>query len=255
MVLHSIELIRYLASAKTLAFDYDGTLAPINVPREKSRVFPELATTLSKLAKRYTIVVATTKDCHFIVERTPFAHLWICSNGFEIRIRDSVILPAELLENMASREALQELIAKAYELSGAYNLHIEVKRVGDLVIGFCIDWRNKYTEIPRIVMDLVAEARKRHLNVIEYPGRPFVDIFMLNVDKGWALKKLIELNLVKRPLAYFGDSENDIPAFKVADISVLVLHDENRDLNIETKYRIEQRDLGTVLYKLINNRL
>jgi len=188
------------------------------------------------------------------MERTPFAHLWICSNGFEIRIRDSVILPAKLLEDVASREAVRELIAKAYELSREYDLRIEVKRVGDLVIGFCIDWRNRYTEIPRAVIDLVTEARKRRLNVIEYPGRPFVDIFMLNIDKGWALKKLIELNLIEKPLAYFGDSENDIPAFRVADISVLVLHDENRDLNIETEYRIEQRELSAVLSKLIEDR-
>ena len=247
-------MIRYLASARTLAFDYDGTLAPINVPREKSRVFPELITTLSRLAKRYTIAIVTTKDCSFVMERTPFAHLWICSNGFEIRIRDSVILPAKLLEDVASREAVRELIAKAYELSREYDLRIEVKRVGDLVIGFCIDWRNRYTEIPRAVIDLVTEARKRRLNVIEYPGRPFVDIFMLNIDKGWALKKLIELNLIEKPLAYFGDSENDIPAFRVADISVLVLHDENRDLNIETEYRIEQRELSAVLSKLIEDR-
>jgi len=248
-------LIQYLASARTLAFDYDGTLAPINVPREKSRVLPELATALSKLARKYTIAVVTTKECSFVMERTPFAHLWICSNGFEIRIGDSVVLPAKLLEDIVSREALRELISKAYELSKVYNLHIEVKRVGDLVIGFCIDWRSRYTEVPKIVLDLVAEARKRHLNVIEYPGRPYVDIFMLNVDKGWALKKLIEFNLIKRPLAYFGDSENDIPAFKVADIPVLVLHDENKGLNIETKYRIEQRELSAVLYKLVNDRL
>jgi len=250
---HSVELILSLASARTLVFDYDGTLAPINVPREKSRVFPELITTLSSLAKRYTIVVATTKDCSFVMKRTPFAHLWICNNGFEIRLGDIVMLPVKLFEDITGRKALRELIEKVYELGKEYDLHIEVKQVGDLVIGFCIDWRNKYTEIPRIVMDLVAEAKRRHLNVIEYPGRPFVDIFMLNIDKGWALKKLIELNLIKRPLAYFGDSENDIPAFRVADISVFVLHDENRDLNIETKYRIEQRELSAVLYRLIND--
>ncbi len=245
-----MELARSLASAKTLAFDYDGTLAPPNVTREESRVIPELREALEKLRDRFTIAIITTKDCCFAIERTPFAHVWACSNGFEIRFQGVSIFPTEVFDN-PRRSALEKLLSKALELGQRYGIFIEIKRVGCTYVGFCIDWRGKLREPPAEVRDIVSEARELGLSVIEYPGRPFVDVFLTRIDKSWALRKMLELRIVERPIAYFGDSENDIPAFRIADISVQVVHEENRELDFGARYRVTHSELAEVLRSLV----
>ncbi|MEM4036932.1 MAG: hypothetical protein QW700_03915, partial [Desulfurococcaceae archaeon] len=49
------------------------------------------------------------------------------------------------------------------------------------------------------------------------------------------LKALLEVDTV----VYFGDTASDIPAFAEADVSVLIRHEFNKDLNIEVDYVIE----------------
>ncbi len=243
-------MVQSLGSVKTLAFDYDGTLAPPNVTREESRVIPELKETLEKLRSKFTIAIITTKDCSFAIERTPFARVWACSNGFEIRFQGVSIFPTEVFDD-PRRSALEKLLSKALELGQRYGIFIEVKRVGCTCVGFCIDWRGKFREPPAEVRDIVSEAKELGLSVIEYPRRPFIDVFLTRVDKSWALRKMLELGIVKRPIAYFGDSENDIPAFRIADISVQVVHEENRGLDLGARYRVTHSELAEVLRSLI----
>ncbi len=244
------ELVQSLGSVRTLAFDYDGTLAPPNVTREESRVIPELREILKKLRNRFTIAIITTKDCSFTIGRTTFAHAWACSNGFEIRFQGVSIFPTEVFED-PKRNFLEKLLSKALKLGQRYGILIEVKQVGCACVGFCIDWRGKFKEPPAEVRDIVSEAKELGLSVIEYPGRPFVDVFLTRVDKSWALRKMLELGIVRRPIAYFGDSENDIPAFRIADISVQVVHEENRGLDLGARYRVTHSELSEALRSLI----
>ena len=244
-----VKLAQSLESVKTLAFDYDGTLAPPNVPREESRVFHEFKEALVNLRSKFAIVIVTTKDCSFVIKRTPFAHAWACSNGFEIRFQGVSIFPSEILDD-PRRSVLEKLLNKALELGQRYGIFIEIKRVGCTNVGFCIDWRGKISEPPDDVKNIVSEAKQLGLSVIEYPNRPFIDVFLTRVDKSWALQKMLELGIVKRPIAYFGDSENDIPAFRIADISIQIVHEENRWMDLGADYRITHDELAELLRNL-----
>ena len=48
-------------------------------------------------------------------------------------------------------------------------------------------------------------------------------------------------------VVYFGDSLSDIPAFNEADVSILVKHEYNKDIDVEVDY--------VVGINLINNEL
>ncbi len=233
-------LVEKLRNAKTLIFDYDGTIAPLNVPRSESKVYPEIYDALSRLSHRYMIAIATTKDCNFVIRRTPFATLWICSNGFEIRYKDLSIVHSSVLDRYEDFLMFLQLVYRI-----ASDLDIEIKYVGRVPVGVCVDWR--WRGKPEDARKVVEISKSYGFHVVEYPGRPFVDIFVYSIDKGWALTKCLELGIIRRPIVYFGDSENDVPAFRIADVSIQLVHDENKDLDLGAQYRIERE----VLFKLL----
>lgn len=246
-------LVDALATAKTLVFDHDGTLAPIDVPRDHAQVPQDVLEALNRLREFYRLGIASAKSCRFLEERIPFAHFFICYNGLLTLYNNMVLMPREALASY-KRESLKVVLKKAYSLAKKYKLYVEVKELDGVVVGFCLDWRRRLVEPPKELQDLVDFAKSMNLRVVEYPGRPFIDVFLADVDKAWAITRLIELKLVERPLAYFGDSENDVPAFNVADLSIQVLHEENRWLNLGADYVIEQKDLTPLLRLLLERK-
>jgi len=247
------EVVEKILSSKTLIFDYDGVLAPINVARSKSMVFDEITEPLKLLSRKFKLVVASTKDYSFLINRVDFAHILICSNGFEVRIG---VLPT--IPKMPSNEKLQlfyQLIAEAKELAESHGMDVEVKKIVveplNIPVGLCIDWRRSTLsrdDAVRLIEPVINAAEKGGLNVVRYPEQPFIDIFIDKIDKGWAIKALLSINAISRPITYFGDSENDIPAFKVSDINVLIRHEENRNLIINGTYELTREEF----FNLIN---
>ena len=228
--------------------DYDGTISPVDVSREESRVFPEIEPLLIEISKYIPVAIVTTKTYAFIYPRTKtFAHAWACCNGVEIVTRTLRYIPCEVYER---ERVVRELLNKAKELLGN-TVYIEEKWAGPILVGFCIDWRlSRQVDLEKVNL-IAEEARARGLHVITYAGHPFVDIFAVSYDKGFAVEKLKEILKVDEPIMYLGDSENDNPAFEKVQVSVAVLHDKNRRSNLKAKYRIEQRELPDLLRKVL----
>ncbi len=229
--------------------DYDGTISPVDVSREESRVFPEVEPLLVEISKYIPIAIVTTKAYSFIKPRTEsFAHAWACTNGIEIVLRDGRrIVPCEVYEK---ERYLKEILNMARELLGT-SVFIEEKWVGSTLAGICIDWRLSGSIDREKLSMILEEARKRGLYIIEYSGHPFVDIFSVNIHKGHAIEILKDILKVSEPIMYLGDSENDNPAFEKVEVPVAVIHDKNRQSNLKAKYRIEQRDLPKLLKKVL----
>ncbi len=240
-------LLEALRKARTLVFDYDGTIAPVVVSREESRVLPGVEEALRRLREAKKIVIATTKDPDFTLPRTSFAHAWVCSNGFAVITEDLVFMPRKALENL---DALAEVLGRARDLSsGLEGVVVEPKKALCYTVGFCLDWRPRGKMPGELVEEVVGMARSRRLHVIRYQGRPFIDVFAAAIDKAWGLGKLLELGFIERPVAYFGDSENDYPGFRLADVSVFVLNEESRHSRVamDVDYVVEQEELAGIL--------
>ncbi|MDN5846170.1 MAG: HAD hydrolase family protein, partial [Candidatus Nitrosocosmicus sp.] len=152
----------------------------------------------------------------------------------------------------------------------------------EVVGGITIDWRNdrsedwgsnvkKYKKIVKESMYKVlkkAELIKKLSNksfdyylekffIQEYTTHPFVDIYGTKTSKGDAydcvVSELFNLNNGIGKVLYLGDSENDNPAFKKADVSIGINSDIRLRPDLTCKYSLNYQDLPNFLRKLSQN--
>ncbi|MBN1643742.1 MAG: HAD hydrolase family protein [Dehalococcoidales bacterium] len=211
--------------AEGLFLDYDGTIGPVNVPREESAVSKETVDTLYRIKQLVPIGIITTKSLPFIISRTPFASAWCGVAGLETKIGDEECLDAAAEKSIP---LVSLALKKVRELS-QNNLYIEEKcDLKGRVLAFCVDWR--YYPEPQVAKKMADQAavlcKSMGLVVDEYPNRPFFDVYPCRVDKGKALSQLKSKLGVKK-IMYLGDSKADNTAFEVADIGIGVLHEES----------------------------
>ncbi len=226
--------------------DYDGTVAPIDVPRSKSRPLPEVEDVLRDLAEKVPVAVVTSKPCDFVMPRTAFAWAWACNNGLEVVWGQHHVVYAEVYQ----KTGLAERVLRA---SRGLPLYVEEKRLmTGLLVGVSLDWREEGPRQDLIdgALEVAAMADRWGLYVVRYSTEPFIDIFSVRADKGRAVSMLRKLLRVDGPLVYLGDSENDGPAFNEADISVGVTHKYNRGLRLDTDISVDQSSLARFLRSL-----
>lgn len=226
--------------------DYDGTIAPIDVPRSRSRPLPDVEDALRALSERVPVAIITSKPCDFVIPRTPFAWAWACSNGLEVVWGQYHVVDMEAYR----RAGLAERVLQA---SRVLPLYVEEKRLmTGLLVGVSLDWREE-GDRPDLVsraLDVASMAEEWGLHVVRYSTEPFIDIFSVRVDKGRAVSLLRGLLGVTGPVVYLGDSENDVPAFREADISIGVVHRYNQGLRLETDLVVDHSSLPRLLRSL-----
>ena len=88
--------------------------------------------------------------------------------------------------------------------------------------------------------------------MLRYPRHPFVDIYGAEVDKGEAVRLLKALLGVKH-VVYMGDSENDIPAWREADVKILVRHGLNSGFRFDGAIPVSYEELPTYLSQVAEN--
>ena len=234
--------------------DFDGTLSQLESRREDAVLSPILRRLLTKVSKRITLGVVTTKDLSFIRERVPFAHGISGSCGLEMQVGERIFLDDRVREpNQLLDKTYQEILKKV--LQARDNLVIERKESEDEhLIGFCIDWRlaRNWEEAKRIAAPLLDYSRKQGLYVVESDVSPFANIFPMKIDKGEAFAKLKKELAVDGPIMYLGDSEADDPAFQLAEVSVGVKHRRIMP-KLQCKYRVEFFELENLLTRLIDS--
>ena len=83
-----------------LFLDYDGTLSPLDVTRQNSRVPLHLEALLNIIRKFIPISIVTTKDLPFIVPRTLFAYSWCAIAGMEMKIGSQLFIAEGIEKNL-----------------------------------------------------------------------------------------------------------------------------------------------------------
>jgi HAD superfamily hydrolase (TIGR01484 family) len=236
-----------------LFLDYDGTISPLNIPREKSRVPEETAAILNRIKQLIPIGIITAKDMSFIVPKTPFASAWGAVGGLEMKIREKIII-APRMQATLSYMSLALQYARSH--SDKYLFIEEKKDSSGKTIAFCVDWRQSpdSTESENRASQVIAYYERLHLDVIKYRGQPFFDVYPCPIDKGTALAELKRNLGVSSSIMYMGDSKVDNPAFNIADISIGVLHEESH-ANLTCDYYVKFESVANFLRHLRENDL
>lgn len=159
--------------------DYDGTLCPAASLRSGNGAFiPEaLGEILWRISERIPVCIVSSKDSHFLLNRTPFANAFSCILGIEtlvIKRREGIapiiqkrrlsITKTRLLENAKKLESISHLV----QIEFPYVV-VEKKRTSDeFLAGITIDWRDKGDwEEPRKAIEsyirkLIADYKGSH---------------------------------------------------------------------------------------------
>ena len=235
--------------------DLDGTLIPPNVKREEARLTPRMEETLRGLAsKGIKLAAITTKDYRFAHRILPFANAWATIGGLEIKTNDG---RSKIHESIFEKqEELKKTLLVAETKAADVDAVIERKTLsdGNTVAGFCFDWRfSSNRAAAQEAAELIYQhARISGLYAILYNARPYLDVYVTRVDKGYAVSSLRSMLNVQGEVIYLGDSEVDNPAFANADLSIGIIHEETPP-NLEAEHKIPFSMLENLLETLLKS--
>jgi len=171
--------------------------------------------------------------------------------GLEMKIGSQLFVSEGVEEAMPNLEKALQFAKQNLREGGT----IEEKRnYAGRPLAFCIDWRQMRDEKSARMMSaqIRSYCKGLPLEVIEYQGKPFFDVFPCSVNKGVALKSLKEKLGISRGVLYMGDSFTDNPAFEVSDISVGVTGGKSPP-NLESTYWIKFEDIPFFISQLFKN--
>jgi trehalose-phosphatase len=231
-----------------LFFDYDGTISPLEVSRQQSRVLPHLEKLLNFMNRFIPVGIITSKDLSFIVPRTLFAHAWAAIAGLEMKI-GSQLFTSQGIEEILPHLQQALIFAKQHIREGVV---IEEKRdYSGQPLAFCVDWRQvkNIKEARSMSSQILHYCRDLPLKIIEYPRKPFIDVFPCFIDKGQALQRLRDNIVLSGRVLYMGDSMTDNAAFRAADISIGVTNGK-RPVDLDCDYWMDFNDVAYFLSAL-----
>jgi len=227
--------------------DYDGTLAPLNVPRNRSAVPPSLARTLWRIHGSVPVAIVTAKDYASVGKRTPFADAWACVYGVETILKKGEKRVTTPLPDFS----------RVLELARGMPNHpyVEVKRTsGGKVCGVCIEWKGKDAPVTDVLDTNIARIRRLGLQVLYYSLYPMLDIIPRRHDKGVAVGVLREMLVIRGGIMYIGDTPADNPAFNLAEIGIGIQNDWSTG-TLDCDYLVARNRLGSFLAALFDNGL
>lgn len=163
-----------------------------------------------------------------------------------------------LVKNSMLLKKLSDKIEKEFQ-----DISIEPKYnyVDGILVAISLDyrqiqkWEHYKTNIEPYVLISIQQfvlSLPNDLFVQTYSDHPFIDIYSMQLDKGQAIDAIFHLlNLSKeQKVLYLGDSENDNPAFRKADLSIGIRSDERVKTKLDSDYLIQFNELTPFLQKL-----
>jgi hypothetical protein len=225
-----------------LLVDYDGTIAPLGVPRNESRILRHVDTELRRIVKLVPVCVVTAKDFEFVYPKSSFATAWACVSGLDVRLADGRRSTRKRLRNLDQAVRVAELGEKKGTIT-------ELKRgpSGEL-LAVAIDWSGVPELGPSLLQSLRQLANAGFI-VSHESLTTFADIFAAQPDKGRATRLLCNLLQVENKSMFIGDSALDNSAFQEADIGIGVDHGQPTD-GLTSDFVVDQAKLAGFLRTL-----
>ncbi len=207
---------------KVLMLDYDGTLAPFTVERDRARPYPEISTLLSELIdskETRTVIVSgrTIKSLRHLLETDQLPELWGC-HGLERLTLDGTYNLSEL--SQLERDGIDHV--NRWAANNEMESYIERKPSG-----IAFHWRglapDKAGDIKRKILDKWPEASEEYgFELHGFDGG--LELRVKRANKGTAVRTIVEETDPETLVAYLGDDATDEDAFEaLADRGLKVL--------------------------------
>jgi len=244
----------------------------------------ELEKVLWEISSKIPIGIISTKDFNFLHYRTRFANILSCMMSIETIIlrhsnsdicyKDNCVHKSMLNINseiltMNSRK-LESIVEKILVKFKDISIDRKLTFNPSLLAGITIDWRHlddwnlikKEVEpyILKIVNNEINNNSEYSLYIQRYSTHPFIDVYSTICSKEIAYDNVYDIlnelhinRLENKNIIYFGDSENDNPAFRKADISIGIKSDERLNPKLDCQYLINFNQLPKFLIKILKN--
>ena len=265
--------------------DYDGTLSPTsnNKTAALTNTKIELERVIWEISRKRTIAIISTKDFNFLHDRTRFASIISCMMSFEIIIikhsesaacfknscvqKSMLNIDYEILHNNSQK--LESMIDKISLKFKNVPIYRKLTFKGNILGGVTIDWRHleewnsikeKLEQEVIRISNQISDSSGYPLFVQTYSSHPFLDVYATMCSKGMAYDNIDKIiyesdgaKFQNKNILYLGDSENDNPAFRKADVSIGIKSDEPLNPKLDCQYLIDFKQLPKFLKNLLEN--
>jgi trehalose 6-phosphate phosphatase len=231
------ELARFIHAGTLVAFDYDGTLAPIVTDPKAAWMRARTVQLVRAVARRYTCVVVTgreRKDVMRFLDDVPFAHV-VGNHGGQLDGRSA----SPFRKRVASWARRLEA-----ELASVRGIFVEHKSAS-----VSVHWRGAPDEAGARVAIAKAVARIEGARVT--PGKKLTNLVPRDApDKGWAVAHMRE-RLGCRRVLFAGDDVTDEDVFALRARWLLSVRVGRRLRSAAAWYLRDQREVDRLLEALL----
>lgn len=216
------------ASASVLLLDYDGTLAPFHVDRNRAYPYPGVVPLLESIVERgkTKVVIISGRpltELQRLLAPISSLEMW-GSHGMERQLSDGSYHCAEVSDED------QKLLAEAEKRITAAGLlsHVELK-----LGGIAIHWRGlppaEAGHVQRLAVEAWSSLAERSaLKLLQFEAG--LELRVARPDKGDAVRSVLADLEQHVPIAYLGDDLTDEDAF-------LVLNEHGLSILVREEYR------------------
>jgi trehalose 6-phosphate phosphatase len=202
-----VDSLRPALAGALLAFDFDGTLAPLVDDPERSRLTARAPDVLAGLAARGAqIALVTGRDALTVLRLSGLADL----PGLLVAgIYGAEVWSGGNLRTLADKPELAEAVRRAGEFAATERgVWVEDKRLSAVVhFRTAADPAASFAQLDTPIRHL-----GRELGLDVHPGRDVLELRLPGYDKGTALRELVAAR-APDAVFYAGDDVGDLPAF------------------------------------------
>lgn len=237
-----LALAAALARRPLLAFDFDGTLAPIVARPGDARLSVAVARRLEKLSRRLPVAVVTGRGVDDVSARLQFRpHYVVGNHGAE---DEQAPVPA-----VAMREALQPLRDRLYRM--AESLEAVGVEVEDKGFSIALHYRcaRDQTHARALITSLLRRPGE-HTRI--FGGKRVVNVMAADApDKADAVERLVS-RAGTGAAVYMGDDVNDEVVFERAPAHWLTVRVGRDDPHSKAGFFLDSSaEVGIVLHKML----
>jgi trehalose 6-phosphate phosphatase len=237
-------LNRLLGAPALMAFDFDGTLAPICADPDKVRIPPSWGAHLQRINQRWPLAVISGRRLADLTHRLGFEPAFVAGNhGAESAATDATD------KTLTCLDSARKLLASQFEAIQALGIKVE-----DKGLSLSVHYRRSSQAVDAAAYATQLLATLPPALAVSHGKAVFNITVRVAPNKGDALVRAMRFCGVEQAL-YVGDDVNDEPAFAAASPTSVTVRIGDPRSPTQARFTLAtHRQMGPLLRTLANHR-